>query len=130
MLGRRVPGNHLCWGGAVALAPRAERAPCSAFISFVNDEDGHGGAKEEKDDTVSVDYSQFTVAKLKERCRERGLLVLGTKAVLLQRVTDDLKADLRRQREKEEEESKRRMRNNSSTPTMGQGTEYASRGTG
>lgn len=36
------------------------------------------------------DYSTYTLAKLKERCRDRGLMVSGAKAILLQRVMDDV----------------------------------------
>jgi uncharacterized LabA/DUF88 family protein len=40
--------------------------------------------------TNAPDYSQWTVPNLKELCRERGLQVSGTKAVLLQRVETHL----------------------------------------
>lgn len=36
------------------------------------------------------DYSQCKVAELKEICRERGLLVSGTKAVLIERIQNDV----------------------------------------
>lgn len=39
---------------------------------------------------LQVDYSSYTVLRLKERCRERGLPVSGTKAVLLQRIEKDV----------------------------------------
>jgi len=39
---------------------------------------------------LQIDYSTYTVAKMKDRCRERGLHVSGTKAVLLQRIRDDV----------------------------------------
>jgi hypothetical protein len=39
------------------------------------------------------DVSKWTVKTLKERCRERGLLVSGTKAVLIQRVQDDFRTE-------------------------------------
>jgi len=36
------------------------------------------------------DYTTFTVVRLKERCRERGIPVTGTKAILLGRVQEDV----------------------------------------
>jgi hypothetical protein len=42
------------------------------------------------------DYSECTVAELKERCRERGLAVSGVKAALLDRIQEDLKAQITR----------------------------------
>jgi len=49
-----------------------------------------GEDKFELPSDLTVDYTQCTVVQLKERCRERGLLVSGTKAVLLQRVQKDV----------------------------------------
>ena len=49
-------------------------------------------SNEQMDEPMAVppelkhDYSQCTVAELKEICRERGLLVSGTKAVLIDRI--------------------------------------------
>jgi len=40
--------------------------------------------------SLSEDYTTYTVARLKERCRERGIPVTGTKAVLLGRVQEDV----------------------------------------
>lgn len=36
----------------------------------------------------SADYSKLTVVKLKKLCRDRGLLVSGTKAVIIKRIED------------------------------------------
>ena len=41
------------------------------------------------------DYSSYTVAQLKNRCRERGLMVSGKKADLLQRVLDDVEIQVK-----------------------------------
>jgi hypothetical protein len=42
------------------------------------------------------DYSECTVAELKERCRERGLAVSGVKVALLARIQKDLKEQITR----------------------------------
>ena len=42
-------------------------------------------------DDLTRDYSQFKVAELKEKCRERGLPVSGTKATLLERIEKDIR---------------------------------------
>lgn len=42
-------------------------------------------------DDLRADYASFTVAKLKERCKERGLSTSGLKADLLERVETDVK---------------------------------------
>ena len=55
---------------------------------------------------LTVDYSTFKVTELKERCRERGLPVSGTKAVLLERV----QADVEEEKNRLEEEHKENMR--------------------
>jgi len=39
---------------------------------------------------LTEDYTTYTVARLKDRCRERSLPVSGTKAILLQRVEEDV----------------------------------------
>lgn len=54
---------------------------------------------------LTVDYSVYKVADLKERCRERGLPVSGTKAVLLERV----QADVEEQKGHLEEEHKKKL---------------------
>lgn len=41
--------------------------------------------------SLTEDYTTFTVARLKERCRERGIPVTGTKAILLGRVQEDVR---------------------------------------
>mmetsp|Transcript_4339 Transcript_4339/g.11912 ORF Transcript_4339/g.11912 Transcript_4339/m.11912 type:complete len:739 (-) Transcript_4339:884-3100(-) len=41
----------------------------------------------------SIDYSTWTVAQLKERCRERNLSMSGLKADLIERVSEDAKTD-------------------------------------
>jgi len=51
---------------------------------------------------LKEDYSTFTVAKLKDRCRERGLMVSGTKAVLLERITDDVTQQIKEIWEKDQ----------------------------
>jgi hypothetical protein len=45
-------------------------------------------------DDLTRDYSKFTVPQLKDRCRERGLSVSGTKAVLLERVLKDVEEQI------------------------------------
>jgi len=45
------------------------------------------------------DYTTFTVARLKERCRERGLQVSGTKAILLGRIQEDVANQIRQRKE-------------------------------
>ena len=55
---------------------------------------------------LTADYSTFKVNELKERCRERGLPVSGTKAVLLERV----QADVEEEKNRLEEEHKENMR--------------------
>jgi len=37
-----------------------------------------------------VDYTTYTLSQMKDRCRERGLQVSGTKALLLSRIQDDV----------------------------------------
>ena len=43
----------------------------------------------------TVDYSQFTVVKLKEICRDRGLAVSGTKAAIMERIEQDIALGLK-----------------------------------
>jgi hypothetical protein len=54
----------------------------SAALSMIGD---NGQQKLEKED-----FSKFTVAKLKEICRERNLHVSGTKAILIERIESDI----------------------------------------
>jgi hypothetical protein len=42
--------------------------------------------QDENPTPIPIDYSRFTVAKLKELCKERDLLVSGVKAALIQRL--------------------------------------------
>ena len=52
---------------------------------------------------LTEDYSEFTVVKLKDACRSRGLPVSGTKAVLLERIQEDVEAEISLLRQRHEE---------------------------
>jgi len=51
---------------------------------------------------LTMDYSTFTVSKLKDVCREWGLAVTGAKAVLLGRVQDDVSRRVQQLRDEQE----------------------------
>ena len=54
----------------------------------------------------AMDYSQFTVVKLKEICRDRGLAVSGTKAAIIERIEQDIALGLQATVEKRVESLK------------------------
>jgi hypothetical protein len=55
-------------------------------------------------ESLTKDYSICTVVQLKEICRERGLPVSGTKAVLLQRIQADVDHEIEIRKRKKHEE--------------------------
>ena len=57
---------------------------------------------------LTADYSTFKVAELKERCRDRGLPVSGTKAVLLERVEGDVEEAKKRLEEDHKAKNQRK----------------------
>mmetsp|Transcript_29969 Transcript_29969/g.64901 ORF Transcript_29969/g.64901 Transcript_29969/m.64901 type:complete len:627 (+) Transcript_29969:1-1881(+) len=79
-------------------APKVEAGPSSGAMTSIEP------LKLPAD--LTVDYSVYKVADLKERCRERGLPVSGTKAALLERVQADVEEEKRRL---EEEQKKKLM---------------------
>ena len=40
---------------------------------------------------LKIDYSKYTVVKLKDFCREMKLLILGAEAIFLERIEEDIK---------------------------------------
>ncbi len=44
--------------------------------------------EEEKTEVEEIDYSEFTVSELKDKCREEDLKVSGTKTELIERLAE------------------------------------------
>ena len=53
-----------------------------------NDQKQHFTHQKQPSERAVVDYSSWTVLRLKDLCREKGLTVSGTKGVLIQRIQD------------------------------------------
>jgi len=87
----------------------AERGFLQDYLTAGN-EDAESSTKEplELPSDLTVDYSSYKVTELKERCRERGLPVSGTKAVLLERVQADVQNETKRLEEEHEEKIRRK----------------------
>jgi len=66
---------------------------------------------------LTEDYSSHKIAELKERCRQRGLAVSGTKAVLLQRVLDDVETESKQQRQQRQQQQQQQHKPATTTTT-------------
>lgn len=80
------------------------------YLTAEKNADAEAPAKEslELPPDLSADYSTFKVAELKERCRDRGLPVSGTKAVLLERVEADVEEEKKRLEEEHKANNQRK----------------------
>jgi len=65
---------------------------------------------------LKIDYSKYTVLKLKDVCRDRKLLVSGAKAILLERIEEDIKLHIqvlhKMFQEKQKKEANQRQHQN------------------